>query len=1804
MALFAFFGLWTTTVAVGAAAISVPIVIHLLNRRRFKVVVWAAMRFLLAAQKQNTRRMRLEQLILLLVRCALVALIVFAMASVMPWMETLWAAIWPDGAGPGAARGGRTHHILVLDGSLSMNVAADGKTLFDHARQMALDKVNKSPGGDGFSVLLLKESPTWIVGEASLDARKVAREIELLRASHGNASVPAALNMVAAKVTEAAQRFPVQNVYFFTDMQRATWLSALPSGAAAGAKEGEEHKDKQPYLDIGQRARTIFVDLGRDEVKNAALVGLELTAPWVTTGTPAILRVTVQNFGHEDLKNLRLELSTGRARAAAAEQPFNLRPVKSEMYDPFEDRLKPALIPVLKAGEQKTIPLIHIFDQPGTHAIQVQLKGDGDALEADDARSLVLTVKDTIPVLLINGKPAAERYERATEYLRLALQPFPKGQEPKFAPLRPKVISAAQFVDTPEGEIADYDVIFFCDVAQFAGGELRRLESHLRRGGGVVVSLGDRAAENLEVYNRLLHKNDQGLLPAKLFKKVQAPADHYFSLNAQEDAFKEPPLKAFADDNDRISLTTGRFRQFVQAKAAADAKARVVLSFMPQLDPLTKTEFDKSLATDDPAIIEWNPPLPRPPDRVAGPGKAVGPTRYRGKVVLFTSTMNMDWTSWPGSPSFGAMMQEVTRLAASGRLREHVSQVGQILEEYLPAAGAEVEALVHYPEQITGLKPQKVRTQVFDEVNILRWGETDFAGIYKAVLGNQEAVFAVNFPATTPDRRGSECDPVRVEKSKLQEHYPGWDFQVVNHPGQANYASGPGAAENVIPTERAPMGPEIAKWALWLAFLLLFVEVLLAWRFGHYSSVAGTEAQPASSVGLPLSVGIGAGVIFVLGAVVLIHASRSGDFLSFMPDAFRSWVERLLGAPPPPPGENTRWSLERISWLPAFADETWLGGFLALAAIVVIFFTYRAEAPSVGPLYKGLLGGLRLFLILLTMSVLLPQLKVSIDRQGWPDIVVLIDDSRSMGEPDVFQDEKVREHVKRLSEWIKKDLEKTLPEKIRSLEEELAAKGKLAEANADFKPEVEVLTTRLQSAQNQLKQINSASWRPSRLQLTQALLAQPELDWLHHLVHQRRSKVHIYHLDHAGRAVKLSDAAGKDAGEITEQDPLLLQRAHKAVARLDGHAMDSRLGTALRQVVDHYRGSSLTAVIMFTDGVTTRDETIGQFAEYAAQKGVPLFFVGIGDEHEERDLRLHDLQVEDTIYLGDRINFQASLTGTGYKDLTVPVVLKVKDKDGKEKELARTSVKVDPTGKLVKFRLVHQPNEVGRKVYVIEVDLPRKEGEKMPNPSNLRLERAIDVIDAKLIKVLYVEGTPRYEYRFLKSLLEREGADAKKNKSIELRVVLLDADPDFATTDKSALADFPATREELDQYDVILFGDCDPKHAKLGPQRIKMIADFVRGEDAKGKKTGKTGGGLLMIAGGLFSPHAYKGTPLADVLPIEPTVDRLPPEADLKPRPFRMDLTPIGRLHPIFRFASDETESMSIYQRLAPIYWYSAGYRLKPLAEVLAVHPTEKAAGLGPNSDGRLPLVVQQFVGSGRCLFLGIDETWRWRHRDDELKFNNFWIQTVRYLSRTRLTKTDIRLDRQTPYRVGETIKVTVRFPENIAPGLDPAKGSKSDVKVTIEFHPKPRKGEEPSAPEIQVMSLSKLEGSFGTFEAPFSKTREGKYRFRLTSPDVSKQQPDGEKPSVEAQVELPPGELDKLRMNQQELTQAAEATQGKFYTVANANELLEDLPAGFRVSIATPQPPIQLWNHWLMFLLVLGLFTAEWILRKRKHLL
>src|SRR5262249_40118879 len=152
-----------------------------------------------------------------------------------------------------------------------------------------------------------------------------------------------------------------------------------------------------------------------------------------------------------------------------------------------------------------------------------------------------------------------------------------------------------------------------------------------------------------------------------------------------------------------------------------------------------------------------------------------------------------------------------------------------------------------------------------------------------------------------------------------------------------------------------------------------------------------------------------------------------------------------------------------------------------------------------------------------------------------------------------------------------------------------------------------------------------------------------------------------------------------------EQVPAAVQAIRGLTAPADNDS--SRLGASLRQVLDNFNGSSLAAVIMVTDGVTTDGENLINVSKYAAKQDVPLFFLGVGDSQEVRDLYLHDLTAADSVNVNDRIFFKVKLTSSGLSGLTVPVTLHEK---GKDRPLDSKSVSI--TGnKTVEVQLQHKP---------------------------------------------------------------------------------------------------------------------------------------------------------------------------------------------------------------------------------------------------------------------------------------------------------------------------------------------------------------------------------------------------------------------------------------------------------------------------------------------------------------------------------
>ncbi|HVS36477.1 MAG TPA: VWA domain-containing protein, partial [Gemmataceae bacterium] len=1438
--LFAFLFDPFTAAAAAGGAVSIPIIIHLLNRKRYRIVPWAAMRFLLAAQRKTSRKVRIEQILLLIVRCLIVLLLLLAMCSVTGWAE---AWFWRPFAGKGFATAGgtaRTHRILVVDGSLGMGFKEGDQDSFARAKAAAKQIVKESNGGDGFSVLLLADPPRMIVpgptedadpGAPSEDVDRVVSRLDALRPTHGNADLAAALNTVEDILKASPRKYAEKEVYFLSNLQRSTWLAREATVLAPTIKQIKSHAGTAVLVDVGKNPDDKSLDKRPD---NLAVESLTLAEPVAVANQDVLLQAVLHNFGGTRT-GVVVHLRVGKVEADGQ------APVLHEVA-------ASDAIAEIKDGEQVPVTLRCRFPKAGDYVAQVEVKPDG--LEADDSRRVVVSVKEKVRVLLVDGKNAARASDGAAELVRLALNPFPDEASAveNNVVARTKVIDDKAFADEGLGDLSGYDCVFLCDMPKFTDGEVRRLLNHVRDGGGVVFVSGDRV--DLNEYNNTLSPKGAGLLPCRFVGKQTDTDTYSFEWRPQPDLDAEPAFKPFKAARPRDLLQVPHFQAFLRVEPALEGKANAtpvhtLMKFTPV--PLPGKKKDDNPPADGPAVLEWRPPSGK---------EAAARDRLTGHVILVTTTLNGDWEHLPANGLASVFIDRLMQFAASGRLREQAIDVGQPIEVFAANANAG-NAVVHTPDG----REESAPVRQLDDGAVVYWQGADVSGVYTVSVGGATHLVAVNPPALNA-YQGHASDLARATPDEIKSAFPDWDLQIVGDLGNVKHAAGA-----VGYREPDPIGPAIAHVLLLILLGLFFVEVVLAWLFGHYTAVATLEEEAAMAgmtrrrwlaARLPLYL---LSALFVAALVgvgfVLIHYAATGDFLSFMPDGIRAWWE---GRPPLAAGESRHWTLESSSatfwnnrldpWL------TWIVLGLGTALVLAIYFR---EGRRVGVGHRLLMAGLRLGLLLLLILVILPQLRVWYERQAAPDLVLILDDSKSMSTVDKYRDPK-----------------------IQAAADALAKRADVPEAD--------------------------------RLRLAQTIVTRPETDWLRTLLTQRNVRLHIYHC--SSRLHRLADVTKpEELGDATTAIQSLPPEPPRdatppgapSAAATDRAARfaandSTQIGTALRQVLAEYNASSLAGVVVLTDGVSTEGENLDHVADAARDQGVPLFFVGIGDANEMHNLRLHDLQAVDSVYVNDHIVFDLMLHGVGYPGQTVPITLKEK---GKDEVLEKKDVTLNTADDDVKVQLQYKPTEPGERTFVIETPLKPDESDKEDN----RVERKVFVREAKLIKVLYVEGYRRYEFHFLKTLLERESDRVKNNKTMDLKVVLLSADPGFEDEERNALKEIPS-KEELNNFDVILLGDVNPHPKDNGEkmtEHLKDIAEWVT----------EHGGGLLMIAGDRYAPFAYRDSPLKDVLPVEVVADHLPDESTvLRTEGFRPELTPDGERHPIFRFEADVGKNKEAWDHL------------------------------------------------------------------------------------------------------------------------------------------------------------------------------------------------------------------------------------------------------------------------------------------------
>lgn len=1756
-----------SALAVLSGVAAIPIIIHLLNRKRYQIVPWAAMRFLLAAQKKNVRRIRLEQLLLLLIRVMIGVLIVGAMIAVMDWIEPLWQKIAP-GTAMRAQRQGRTHHVIVLDASYTMGALVDEQaTRFEQAKDRAKALLDRAASGDGFSVVLLTSPAQVIVAGPADDRDKVAEEIDKLRLPHSSSDSSTGLKMVADLVNRPDEKYARREVTIITDLKRSTWPAFATTqrppradGDAAPPAPGAADS----WQTIVRGSQVVIVDVARQDVDNLVVSSIALGDAFAQVGVPNSISVTLMNHGKQERKKVPVEL-----RIAAPAKP-------GEKLTFREAGTQPVNVPP-NASITVTFPLENQnrFRVVGDHILQV--KAGDDALTLDDIRELAVTVREAIPVLIVNGKVSGEPLDTPGEWIRRALRP--RGST---GPAQPTIVPAGTFAANRfETDLTKFDCIFLCDVPALSVVEAERLDAHLRRGGSVVLSLGPNAAQNIDAYNRVLFDDGKGILPGKLLGARKAEGTNWFSLFADKEAVEQRPLSAYRDNEERAALTLPQFHQYVRIDAPTNGVARRIFSFQPMSTVENPEPPVGGIAGLDAAVLDY--------------------PRHRGHVIIYTSTFNPErisreqfWSLWPPHPTYLPFWHETLRYAvASGNRRNLLA--GDLMNEYLPLALAGMRAKLIYCDGIDETEIQAADVASRDEAAHVTFAAVDQKGIYRLSVGaSSDSLFAVNVPVTAVSGL-AEGDLSRIGIADLQSSAPEAEFQMDAETGEI-HSRNSSRAEGSEAEQREPRGPVVAHVLLLSALVLMFLEVLLAWHYGSARSSSTLPTPPSTKRRvLAFLVWLVPTIFAIAVLAAVIHAFITDRFLSFLPSSWRQAMEASLGVKEAPSGESTEWRISAVAWLTGRWNlDRWLVGTLVLASIAFVCSIYWRERTGLTASARRRfwtdprtrLATLRILLHSVTLLVLLPQLSIVFERKGWPDIVIIFDDSRSMATEEAFNDPVLRGKTEELkAAWEKlaepriRDAERRMEEIKNSLQQQPSGEGAAALRDESIKLEKKIRNLRAHH----------------RLNLVKALVASGSQDWLQTLVREKQMRVHIYRVsEQPALMAELSnpDQCARMLAEIIDLAP-------------EGDS--SRLGDALTSVLRTFRGRSPNAIIMLTDGQTTKGDDLPKSAELAAAMKVPLYFVGVGDNQPAPDLIVSDLKAERVINVKDRLMFEVRVSseGPGMPE-TVPVSL-IEIVDGKPVERDKQMVRV--TGKPI--RLSHTPDTKGYKKYVIETPVLERE----VNPKNNRVEHEVQVLDLKRVRVLFIENKPRFEYRFIKTLFERETEQVAGNKSIELTVLQLAASRDFAKQDKSAIGELPIW-DVLKTFDVIILGDVDPRQFSDQTNQIKMLADFVR----------ERGGGLLLIAGEHFMPYAYAGTDLADVLPImtegipAPTAPRQtdPPITD----EYRPRLTSMGTNHPIFRFVSTEAENAGVWSRLTPMLWYATGYRRKLAAEVLAVHPTRPAEqGPGIGKDELHPLVLQQFVGAGRVMFFGFDETWRWRQRLDEPRFNQFWIQAIRSLARARVGQIELTVERAV-YRRDDPIRITVRFPDD-----SPPPNPKDPIRVQVERRPLSLPGQKggDETVDVQTIELSQRDGTRATYETLLPRTPEGEYRFVLKTPDVA-----DPKPKAEATVLPPKGELEKIRLNEPHLILAArisrklptqigrdgitedEIERSKtddgsaegYYPLDKAAGLLDDLPNKPRVLLNQPRPPIPLWNHWLMFTLVFGLLVGEWVLRKRARLL
>ena len=608
------------------------------------------------------------------------------------------------------------------------------------------------------------------------------------------------------------------------------------------------------------------------------------------------------------------------------------------------------------------------------------------------------------------------------------------------------------------------------------------------------------------------------------------------------------------------------------------------------------------------------------------------------------------------------------------------------------------------------------------------------------------------------------------------------------------------------------------------------------------------------------------------------------------------------------------------------------------------------------------------------------------------------------------------------------------------------------------------------------------------------------------------------------------------------------------------------IATAIKTAVREWRGQQIAGVALITDG----SHNASTFPlDDVLQLQIPIYPIGIGAPEPPKDLRIAKIEVNPVVYLEHEVPVYITIQSNGYSGNQVRLSLsRVEDSESEGSIVNATSVTLtDDFVQVFEFTLV--PESEGSFQYV--ASLPTFDSEI--SSENNRKVFPLKVVKTKL-RVLYIDGRPRWDYVFLKRALERDpDIDStcvilSSKRQHQFRDTLLHTTNGYYPQSQALnkIHRFPDTFQELMVYDVLIVGDI--LSSTFNAIQQAAIVDFV---EKHGKAIIFLGGERSLGKNGLIK------TPLAGLLPVV-----LPPKGSIaKNEDFSLELTPSGSHHPITRLANTNAVNESIWRDMPPLSRWLSGLQLRGGATELSVYQRDTLSQ-------SIPIIIFQRSGLGKSLLIAAEGVWNWgfgvwSFKNEDDTYPRFWAQAIRWMA-TRGEEKQISVTTNSPtYSVGDIVEITVfAYNESYQP--------LNNAAISIEVLP-------PDDQPFQLHGRANPE-SVGTYKARFNADSQGKYHINASGKQ-------GEvvvgEDSVEVFVQKQFAELENPQLNESLLKQVATKSGGVYLPFVEASTLPENIDSQQHPIFAIEER--DLWDTPIVLICVVVLLGAEWFLRKRKGL-